>query len=176
MERHMKRLLVVVAFLIGCAAATIWAEDCPEPLFHPPNARDVVCQPFHGTHQILYRLDELYPGDKTLQFIRHRLEILGWLPLAEDFLNPGLQSGHIRGWAEFDDFTTDPHRNVHQWIGDWVDLEGRVLRYVFRYSYPLDGPKNLETLRVVGTLIPKAMAQAEREDVVNKKGDDGNGT
>ncbi len=36
MERHMNRLLVVVAFLIGCAAATIWAEDSAPNLYFTP--------------------------------------------------------------------------------------------------------------------------------------------
>ncbi len=169
MEQHMKDLLVAAGIFIGCAATMAWAEDCPEPLLRLPDAGGMVCQPFHGTHQISYRLNEPYPGDKALQFIRQRLELLGWLPLAEDFLNPGLQSAHFRGWVDFDDFTTDPHRTVHQWMGDWVDLDGRVLRYVLRYVYPLGGPKDLETLHVVGILTPKAMARAQREDVANNK-------
>jgi len=167
--RRMKNLLVVVSFLVGSAAASVWAEGCPEPLFHPPSARDVVCQPFHGTHQISYLLDESYPGDEALRFIRDRLELLGWLPLAEDFLNPGLKSAHVRGWVDFDDLTTDPHRTVHQWIGDWVDLDGRVVRYVFRYVHPVNAPKDLTTLHVAGILTPNSMAKAEREDVVKNR-------
>ncbi len=165
----MNKAIVVLAALTTCAVTLVSAEECVEPLLSFPDAQNVSCHTLDGTHQISYVLDVPYPGDAALQSIRQRLEVLGWLSLAEDFLNPGLQSAHFRGWVDFGDLTTDPHRTVHQWMGDWVDLEGRVLRYVFRYVYPLGGPKDLDTLQVVGILIPKAMARAEREDVVNNK-------
>jgi hypothetical protein len=71
---------------------------------------------FQGKDQIIYHLQSEYPADDALRTISVCLKNLGWEPLKEDWLNPGLPSSHVRGWTYFEDETTKPATSVRAWI------------------------------------------------------------
>jgi hypothetical protein len=155
-------LTVGVTLAVLLVAGAVGAADvpCPPSLIVLTGARDVACGPFRGTTQVNYRLDVDYPADKTILDLRQQLRALRWLPLAEDFLNPGLPASTVEGWGSFLDGTQDPEREIHQWMADWVSLDGQVLRFCLRYSGP-HGAKNLNDLHVFGILTPAPMARAD---------------
>jgi hypothetical protein len=100
---------------------------------------------------VAYGLNEKYPARDVLSQIAGRLKKLGWEPLKEDWLNPGLPSSHVRGWAEYVDGTVKPERQVHAWQAEWKNGAGDVVAYSFQYSYPRNGKADLQSLWVNGS-------------------------
>ena len=101
-----------------------------------------------------YGFIEKYPARDVLSQIAGRLKKLGWEPLKEDWLNPGVPSSHVRGWTEYVDGTVKPERQVHAWKAQWKNRAGDVVAYSFRYSYPQDGKADLQSLWVNGSWYP----------------------
>lgn len=65
-----------------------------------------------GSYSVAYSLNEKYPASNAIQQISAELEAIGWTPLKEDWLNPGMPSSHIRGWTDFVDGTTTPRTQI----------------------------------------------------------------
>jgi len=114
-------------------------------------ARDVGA--YESLH-VAYELSQKYPATKTVQEVAKRLKRLGWEPLDNDWLNPGIPSSHVDGWSDFADGTMTPRRRVHRWSGQWQDSSDNLVDYTFRYTYPLNGPPNLNSLWVNGSWYP----------------------
>jgi hypothetical protein len=110
----------------------------------------------YGSFHIAYGLTEKHPASNSLQQITSRLWALGWTPLKEDWLNPGLPSAHVRGWTEFIDGTSTPARRVHRWGAQWQDESGNIVDYTLNYGYPKSGPQDLQSLWINGSWYPAA--------------------
>ena len=160
----MKLGCVAIVLHLGISAVSAAEDPCPTSLVVVPGARDLRCAPSRGTIQVAYSLTSPYPATQVLSSLNDSLRTQDWLPLHEDFMNPGLESSHARGWTSFEDATVDPPRSVHQWLADWVNLKGEILRFSLRYSLPKGSPAHLEALDVVGILIPREVAKAGREE------------
>jgi hypothetical protein len=102
----------------------------------------------YGSYHVAYGLNAPHPATNAIQQISSRLIALGWKPLEDDWLNPGLPSSHVRGWTEFGDRTTSPAQHVHQWKAQWQDKAGSIVDYSFHYAYPRSGAPNLNSLSV----------------------------
>lgn len=109
--------------------------------------------------QISYTSEINYPADQIINWIKRELNTIGWQPLKESFLNPGIPSSITKGWETFVDGTTNPSQKVHQWISDWSNSSGDILTYGLQYRYPKDGEQNLKTLFVFGNFSPKKVAE-----------------
>jgi len=71
-----------------------------------PGATGVKQTIVQGKDQIIYHVHSEYPADDVLTTIKERLKQLGWEPLKEDWLNPGMPSSLIQGWGYYEDSTT----------------------------------------------------------------------
>jgi hypothetical protein len=159
---------LITAVALSALSSSAQQQQCPDALVTIPGAKNVECSPYHGTHQISYDVDAHYPAEHLISHLKEELRTRGWLPLAEDFLNPGLPTSHVDGWSCFSDATVVPTQEVKQWMSDWVNLDGDVLHFTLRYRYPEGGPKELDRLQVVGILIPAHVARRERHDVLQR--------
>jgi hypothetical protein len=110
----------------------------------------------YGSFHVAYALAEKYPASNAIQRISSRLKALGWKPLHDDWLNPGLPSSHVRGWTDFVDFTATPMRHVHQWGAQWQDKAGNIVGYDLRYSYPESGAPDFQSLWIDAFWYPAA--------------------
>jgi hypothetical protein len=81
-----------------------------------------------------YELADEYPARRPLSLLTETLQLEGWKPLREDFLNPGILTSQARGWTEFEDATGRNSRYLYEWHGQWQDSTGRVVWYVFSYE------------------------------------------
>ena len=68
------------------------------------------------------------------QEIETHLESLGWEPRSELRDNPGIETSFVRGWTKYTDRTLSPPREVRQWIGEWQNAAGDVIRYSLHYQ------------------------------------------
>ena len=110
----------------------------------------------YWSFHIAYALNEKHPASNAIQQISSRLMALGWTPLQDDWLNPGLPSSHGHGWTDFVDSTTTPMNHVHRWGAQWQDKSGNIVDYTLRYSYPKSGTPDLQSLRIYGSWYPSA--------------------
>ncbi len=113
----------------------------------------------YWSYHVAYAINEKYPAPNAVQQLSSRLKTLGWTPLRDDWLNPGLPSSHVNGWTDFIDGTTTPMNHVHQWGAQWKDKNGNIIDYTLRYSYPESGTPNLQSLWVNGSWYPAASAK-----------------
>jgi hypothetical protein len=164
----MNRLSVLAAIgILGCQShyTKISPNDLPAFLQPLPGATEVLAtRQEDSTTWIHFTLDQQYPASDALHGISQRLEQAGWQKLPDDFLNPSIPSSH--GWGEYGDSTVSPPARVHQWMADWRNEAGDIVRYELRYTSPtklgagpLTAPENSH-LRVVGALIPAPVASA----------------
>ena len=148
--------------ILASALAGCWQEpNCPPSLssVRVPGAESVDCRPFDGTYQIAYVLAASYPAEETIKTISSNLHSRGWLPLAEDFLNPGLPSSHVDGWSSFHDSTVDHVATVHQWMADWTDLDdvsGQIWSTAEKKTFDISNSDPYSYYRIYVTISPNA--------------------
>jgi hypothetical protein len=150
-------------------------EAASEALIVLDGAAQLLREPgAYGSHHVAYAFTEKYPASNAIQQISSRLQALGWTPLQEDWLNPGLPSSHISGWTGFLDGATTPMHHVRQWSAQWQDASGNIVDYTLSYSYPESGAPDLQTLWINGSWYPesgvKSMQQTtQRPDAEHQK-------
>jgi len=105
---------------------------------------------------VAYSVNEKYPAQDVVSQISDRMKKLGWEPLKEDWLNPGIPSSHVGGWTEYIDATVKPERRVHAWKAQWKNGAGDVVDYNFQYSYPRNAKADLQSLWVNGSWFPRS--------------------
>ncbi len=157
----------------------------PVALCQEPNGREVqrewmVIVP-HAVHiqrhkldsgvQLTYQIRASYPAQNVLHTINTRLHALGWKPLRDDFLNPGLPSSHVRGWLYYEDHATQPYTSVRVWQADWQDAEQEVVTYRLEYrcaENECSSTANLVDLQVVGLHVPAGKAEQLRRQMTTR--------
>jgi len=123
----------------------------------------------YGSLFVSFSFTEAYPAPKAIQQISSHLRDLAWVPLKEDWLNPGLPSSHVRGWTDFGDNTGNSPRHVHQWGAQWQDSRGNLVAYSLRYAYPEGGPRELRSLWVNGTWFPARSVKIMRRQILGAR-------
>ena len=140
-----------VAFICPSALAINYSDS----LFAVPGAVDVRFAKLHGTEQLYYSLNTQYPARKIIDKIKAKLNALGWTPLEDSFLNPGIPTSHVSGWCNFEDATGERLQVVHSWWGDWTNNRGEIVTYILRYAYPKNNQPQLESLDVKAIYMSK---------------------
>jgi hypothetical protein len=79
-----------------------------------------------------YDAQEMCPASQSIAQITHHLEEIGWKPLTEDFLNPGIPTSLVRGWTAYQDDVR--RRYVWQWQGQWESDKGEIATYDLKYT------------------------------------------
>ena len=145
-----------------------WSQATNNEVHHPkslivlPFASKVHFRSVAGTTQLTYTLSAAYPADDELGMISKELRRNGWTPLKYDFLNPNIPSSHVRGWQQFEDHATQPYTTVKQWLSWWADSKHDLVSYSFEYRYPVNGPIDLQMVRVFATFVPAQIAEKEK--------------
>ncbi len=122
-----------------------------------------------GSFFVIYTISEEYPARSAIEEISSRLGALGWVPLKEDWLNPGLPSSHVRGWTDYRNETRNPPAYTHQWSAQWQDRFGNVVAYTLQYEYRVGERPDLHSLWVNASWFPVAsvgtMRSTGREEI-----------
>jgi hypothetical protein len=170
MNIHPVRLVLFVFILVlgsafpGCYQPAD-ASEYPDALILYPNAKDIWFGKVGLTDQLTYSVDAKFPASGVIGSISDGLAKKGWEPLTHDFLNPQLSSSQVRVWQDFLDWTGPTKLRVHQWLGDWQDKSGNIVRYAFRYAYSEHDPADLIHLRVAGIFISASVVRHLGEEV-----------
>jgi hypothetical protein len=146
---------VSVLVFVGCHRSAIdHPKGIPEALLIVSDAMDIQYSAPYGTQQVYYQVKACYPGRNVIDEISKGMQQRNWLLLDEDFLNAGIKSNHARGqWSTFLD-----HNNnyIYQWIEDWKDSSGDIVRYGLRYiAKNKENPTKNCNMEVTGTLFSK---------------------
>ncbi len=121
---------------------------------------------YSGVNQsfgVAYAINVQQPASDVIQQISSRLETLGYRPLENDWLNPGLPSSHICGWTQFLDGTRTPMHQIHRWGAQWQDNPGNIVDYTLDYSYPESGTKDLQSLWIDAAWYSAAGAETMQD-------------
>lgn len=129
-----------------------------------PKAESVEFVKYEGTDQVSYRLKIKYPASGLVGWVSFRLDEMGWSPLVRDYLNPNLSSSHVRGWTSFVT-AGEGDKRVYQWLGDWQNGTGDIVRYEFRYAQTNNESPNLTDAEVSGIFIPSSLAKQTLESI-----------
>jgi hypothetical protein len=110
-----------------------------------------------GRKELSYRVQADYPAQSVLNTIKRKLKDRGWLPLSEDYLNPGLPSSLVRGWDYYEDRTTKPWTSVRVWQTDWR-RQHELVTYRLEYRCPDNrcaSTYNLRDLQIYAIYDPR---------------------
>jgi hypothetical protein len=126
------RLLVLICLL------SVACNEAPKGvLIQLPGARDVETSSLRGMDTLQYKLYVRYPATDQIQEVKNRLQKLGWKPVPYIYLFPKYPSSHVQGWTFFNDPPRDPAWVIYEWTGDWLDKDGNLVTYTFRYHDPI---------------------------------------
>ena len=142
-------------------------KDYDSSLIVLDNAKDVRFAKYYKTDQVSYHIAVNYPASGVIEEIASRLKATGWVALTEDYLNQGIKSSLIRGWGYFIDGTKNPNEEVHQWMADWQNDKRDIVRYSLRYSYPINGKKDMTNLLIVVIYSPAEVVN-ENKRIIKK--------
>jgi len=124
-------LVLIVLFLVACHEAPKGA------LIQLAGARDVEISTLSGMNTLQYKLLVRYPAKEQIQEVKDRLNKMGWKAVPYIYLFPPNPSSHVLGWTFFNDPPRQPAWVVYEWTGDWLDKDGNLLTYTFRYKDPV---------------------------------------
>ena len=150
-------LTLLAPRVLSAALALASSGDHTAVLVAPPAAREVARKEEKGVDTLTYRMTEAYPAPATLSFIRSAVEAKGWMPLKDDFLNPGLPSSHVRGWGTVIDGTVTPNQTLHSWHAQWTNKHGDILVYHLDYHCALEDRRHSDEVVVSAAFLPKAV-------------------
>lgn len=164
-RRGSAALLLGIIVLSHCSA--LWCQQGETTLRSwmivvPPAANVKTFKLAGPRDQVSYRIQAEYPAENVIQPIEWRLKQLGWKPLPEDFLNPGLPSSTVRGWQYYEDKTTKPVSSVRVWEADWQNDKGDIVTYHLEYRCTeklCASTYDLRDLRVVAIRIPAKLVE-----------------
>lgn len=160
--------LVIILNICGCGKSEQKKPmNFPDALILLPNATNVKYYEIYGSLQLIYKMKADYPAADVIEAISAKLKQDKWEVLKQDFLNPGISSSHVSGWSSYKDARKKPTQTVHQWLGDWENESGDILRYGFTYQYENNEHKDLTNLTVIAIFIPAPLAKQGRE-IVNE--------
>ncbi|MGD0073462.1 MAG: hypothetical protein ABSD31_03890 [Candidatus Binataceae bacterium] len=158
---------VVTALPYHTCIGPVWASEHPDALLLYPCAEEVWSGKREGTDQLTYHVKEWLPASGVIDWISAKLWSENWKPLPYDSLEPNNASvaSQVRGWHSFHSFM-DPTglACVQQWLGDWGDSSGNVVRYTFRYKLPEDCAPESDDLEVSAVYIPAPLLKRAQED------------
>jgi hypothetical protein len=157
------RRVVAIALLFASASLQQCSNrriPCPPDLLVLPGAENLDCRRYAGSLQVGYDLAADHPASAAISALNAHLAARGWRQLPEDPLNPGLPTSHVTGWGTFLDGTENPTQVVHQWMADWANDKGDVIRFSLRYQFPKGGPENLRKMHVFGIFVPSELAKS----------------
>ena len=106
-------------------------------LIQLPGAKDVESSTLRGMDTLQYKLYVRYPAREQIHQVREHLEKNGWKPLSYIYLFPKNPSSIVQDWTFFNDPPRDPAWVIYEWTADWVDKDGNVVTYTFRYHDPV---------------------------------------
>jgi len=150
------------------------ASERSVALISYPDATEIRFGEQGSTDRLSYHVSSKFPATPVIDWISDKLQKVGWEPLKYDFLNPNLPSSHLTGWTYFLDERKGPALCVHQWLGDWKDASGNIVRYGFRYAQPGCSTLALTDLEVNAWYIPADVARQTQQNLEKwKKGKKG---
>ncbi|MCI0415633.1 hypothetical protein L0222_22895 [bacterium] len=127
---------MVRAFLLFLLLLSACREAPEGVLITLPGAKDVKTHHLRGMDVLEYELNARYPAKELIAQIGSRLKNQGWKPVPYIYLFPKNESSQVRGWTFFNDPPREPVWVIYEWTGDWLDRQGNLLTYTFRYKDP----------------------------------------
>ena|ERR1035438_1008618 len=107
-----------------------------------------------SSRRMTYTVESLYPSSEVISEIKDKLSKAGWVPLKEDFMNPGLPSSYVRGWDIYIDKDHVPATKVHEWKSGWKNDKNEIVRYKLKHEYPVTTDNIMNILNVQAEYYP----------------------
>ena len=157
--------LALLAVLVsGCQTkANQDPKNYSESLIVLSGATNINYAKVNNTDQVTYNLRAAYPAPEVTDQLLKKTNDMGWTPLKEDFMNPGLPTSIVRGWSDYEDASRKPNTKVYSWQTDWQNKNGDVLIYGLKYRYPLNSQPDMLSLNVVAIYIPAKLAETMKK-------------
>jgi hypothetical protein len=157
--------VIIAGSLYQTCVAWAGAPEHPGALVVDPCARQILWSKLGGTDQLAYHVKAWLPASDVIDWISAKLWDQNWRPLPYDSLEPNNASAasQVRGWHSFLDPTG--LGCIQQWIGDWQDRSGNVVRYIFRYKLPKDCAPDSDDLEVFAVYTPALLVKQGQEAV-----------
>jgi|DewCreStandDraft_4_1066084.scaffolds.fasta_scaffold79565_1 hypothetical protein len=117
-----------------------WPSDVIASLWIPQAAREVRYYTRPDNYQITSEVDICLPASELIDEMVDYMVRKNWKRLETDFLNPHLNDkpNYARPyeslWMKWGHYYAQDGAEVYQWIDDWQDAKGNIVRYGLRYK------------------------------------------
>ena len=163
--------ILLALFMIEC-------REAPQKnvLITLQGAKGVETQTLRGMSTLQYTMNVRYPAKEQIQHVKDHLAKLGWKAVPYIYLFPKNSSSQVLGWTFFNDPPAKPEWVIYEWTGDWLDQQGNLVTYTFRYKDPLAkyqqstfivGPSQKE-MAVTAIYTPAGIAK-HKQEILNGK-------
>jgi hypothetical protein len=158
-------LILALLFVYACSEAPKGV------LITLAGAKDIETSTLRGMNTLQYSVNVRYPAKAQIQSVKDQLQKLGWKPIPYIYLFPKNSSSQVLGWTLFNDPPRDPTWMIYEWTGDWLDKNGNLVTYTFRYRDPIGkyqqstfivGPSEKE-MTVTAIYTPVGIAKHKQE-------------
>jgi hypothetical protein len=149
-------LFLIAGLLLGCQRPQLdWPKNITSAIWVPKEAWKTDYRILEGSYQVAYSVTSCYPAYNFIDIMVSKMASGRWRRLDFDFLNPKIRLNHARAlggtWSHIGD---QDGNDVYQWIDDWEDSEGDLVRYWLRFRAKDKVTENTCTLEVVVIYIP----------------------
>jgi hypothetical protein len=178
-DNRASRLLliaIVVAMLVSWEQL-LSAGQRPDALIVCPHAKNMRLSQVVNTVHLSYNVRDEFPAAATIRHISSELQKRGWRAIPYDVLTPKQSVPLVQVWQHFPSVAGSTVECNYEWIGNWRNQSGDVVRYILLYRYPQSGVHDLMNLEVramyapafVVKRIPELTAKGDRAAIEELK-------
>lgn len=125
---------IVTGLLVTSCEMRAPNRPIPAALIVLPDAEDTQTSDIYDG-QVSYRLNQPYPGERSIEEFRRRLVEQGWHRRERDLLNPEKTFATTARWRTVQTANGD----LIAWSEQWENDDGDVVIYGFQYMVPAGG-------------------------------------
>ncbi len=137
-----------------------WPNYIVRSLWIPEEAREIRYYTLPENYQITSEMNVCFPAANIIEEMVNDMTNKGWKRLEFDFLNPEIKIKlhHARPYdslpLKWGHFSTQDGMNAYQWIEDWEDPQGNIIRYALGYRSKNTVPTRMCDLAVLAIYDP----------------------
>lgn len=146
-------MLTMLLFTNGTATSSK-NTNYSDSLITVNGAQNIRFVEYEGTQQLTYSVKEKFPALDFVANLYCDLKSRGWIPMEENFLNPGMTTSHVSGWGGYEDRYAKPPKKVQTWQAQWESERGDVVCYSLKFLFSSNEKDIIADMEVFAVFVP----------------------
>jgi len=137
-----------------------WPPYVLANIWVPKQAKEVRYYTRPSNYQVSSEIVACFPAASVIDELVNHMAGKGWKRLEFDFLNPKskVKLNHAKPYhslaMKWGHYSTKDAMDIYQWVDDWQDLDGNIIRYGLMYRVKSDADSEMCALSVIAIYVP----------------------